>query len=158
MSAHPESRRWLIQTEVENDPKLNLQAGAIGTLYANLRFGQKSKQKVTETTLALEFKGICRERRFKHPKRVWWLAFVEEGGAKPRFDIREREHIFAETDPAEEPAAPVAYRRCPLGRARLPRAACEAKEKISTDRPHENSVQENDMGGVIHQQRKANHL
>ena len=48
MTAHPESRRWLTQAEVENDPKLNLQAGAIGTFYANLGFRQKGKQIITE--------------------------------------------------------------------------------------------------------------
>ena len=50
-----------------------------------------------------------------------------EGGAKPRFDISEREHIFAGVDPAEEPDALVTNPWCPLGRARLPRAAREAE-------------------------------
>ena len=70
MSAHPESRRWLTQTEVKNDPKLNLQAGAIWTFYSNLRFRHKDKQIITEITLELESKGVYMERGLKHPSRV----------------------------------------------------------------------------------------
>ena len=108
---------------------------------------------MNETTLDLESKGVYRKRGLQFPKRVWWLAFVGEGGAQPRFDIREREHVFAEADPDKEPAAPVAHRRCPLARARLPRAALEAEEHIAPDLPYENSIEENQMGSVIHQQR-----
>ena len=88
--------------------------------------------------IELESKGVYRERGLQHPKRVWWLAFVGEGGAQPRFDMREREHIFAEANKVKEPVAPVAHRRCPLGRARLPRAAREAEEQIAPDLPYEN--------------------
>ena len=66
-----------------------------------------------------------------------------EGGAEPRFDIREREYI--EVDPVKEPAAPVTNRQFPLGRARLPRAARETDNQILADRPHAKSVQENDI-------------
>ena len=79
------------------------------------------------------------------------VARVRGGRPQPRFDIREREHIFAEADPDKEPAAPVAHRRCPLARARLPRAALEAEEQIAPDLPYENSIEENQMGSVIHQ-------
>ena len=95
LSAHPESHRWLTQTEVENDPKLNLQPGAIGTFYAHLRSGQQSKQKLNETTLELESKGVYRARGLQYPKRVWWLAFVEEGRAQPRFDISVSGNTFS---------------------------------------------------------------
>ena len=81
LSAYPKSHRWSTQTEVKNDPKLNLQPGVIGTFYAYLRSGQQSKQKLNETTLELESKGVYRERSLEHPKMVWWLVFVGEGGA-----------------------------------------------------------------------------
>ena len=66
-----------------------------------------------------------------------------EGGAEPRFDIREREYI--EVDPVKEPAAPITNRQFSLGRARLPRAARETDNQILADRPHAKSVQENDI-------------
>ena len=66
-----------------------------------------------------------------------------EGGAEPRFDIREREYI--EVDPVKEPAAPVTNRQFPLGQARLPRAARETDNQILAHRPHAKSVQENDI-------------
>ena len=52
-----------------------------------------------------------------------WLAFVEEGGAKRWFDIREREHLFVEADPVEEAAAPGAPWGRLLGGAILRRVA-----------------------------------
>ena len=81
----------MTQTEVENDPETYLQPGSIGTFYASLGVGNPSSKIRNETTRQLEAKGAYRERDLKNPRRVWWLAFVGEGGAKPRFDIRERE-------------------------------------------------------------------
>ena len=99
---------------------------------------------------------MYRERSSKCPKRVWWLAFGGEGGAKPRFDIREREHLFVETDPVEKAAAQRAPRRRPLGGTTLQRAAWEAKEDISADLPREKGGQEEYMSeseNVVLQQR-----
>ena len=133
----------MTQTEVENDPEMYLQHGSIGTFYASLGAGNPSSKIRNEITLQLEAKGVYRERGLKHPRRVWWLAFVGEGGAKPRFDIREREHLFVEADPVDESAAQSPPQRQPLGATCIPTAAWDAVEDISADLPREERGQKN---------------
>lgn len=132
----------MTQTEVENDPEMYLHPGSIGTFYASLRDSYQSSEIRNETILQLEAKGVYRERGLKVPRRVWWLAFVGEGGAKPRFDIHEREHLFVEADPVDKSAAQGPPQQQPLGAACLRTAAWGATD-VSADLPREERGQTN---------------
>ena len=162
LSSHPKSSRWLTQTDVENDPKLNLQPGSIRTFYERLarrisgkNVGEVKQIKARIIRQQLEAKGVYRERGLQCPKRIWWLAFVGEGGAKPRFDIREQEHLFVEADPVEEAVAQGAPRRLSLEGASLGRATPEAEGGVSADLPREKGGQEDlkseDENAVLNQ-------
>ena len=61
MPAHPQTNERLTPTEVENDPKLNLQAMTFGTFYAQLRFVNQSRKLILEPPENSRLR-VCTER------------------------------------------------------------------------------------------------
>ena len=65
LSSHPKNSRRFSQTDVENDPNMNLQPESIATFYARFRLGNRGGKIRAETTRQREAKGVYRERSSK---------------------------------------------------------------------------------------------
>ena len=100
LSAQPRRSHLREQEEIERG--VGLEEQTVSTYLRNLCGGTHKNQRYLKTVKELAAAGIYLVLGGKRPRRVWWLASTDNGGAEPRFNAREEAYAFtAEEDSAE---------------------------------------------------------